>query len=231
LLAVSKADDQAMEAFRSMRTALQFALLDAKSNVVLITGPTPGVGKSFSAANFAAVVAASGQRVLLIDADIRKGALHHNFSCNAAPGLSDAIAGSASIDAIVHREVVPNLDFVARGSLPPNPSELLVHGDTRKTIESLRSAYDLVIVDSAPVLAVSDAVELGKIAGGVFLVVWQDVSKMGELTEVIKRFAQVRVAPKGIIFNGVKFRPGSYGYGDGRYRYANYSYASDKEAS
>jgi tyrosine-protein kinase Etk/Wzc len=231
VLAATNTDDYAAESFRSLRTAMQFALLDANSNVVLITGATLGVGKSFCAANFAAVVAASGQRVLLVDSDIRKGVLHHNFSCDPIPGLSDAIAGTASVDAVLHKQVLPNLDFVARGSLSPNPSELLVHGNTRKIIESLRAAYDLVIVDSPPVLAVSDSIELGKVAGGIFLVVRQDASKMGEVTEVIKRFAQVGIVPKGAIFNGAKMRPGSYGYGYGRYRYSSYSYAPYKDVA
>lgn len=231
LLSTTKTDDHAIEAFRSLRTALQFALLDAKSNVVLIAGATPGLGKSFVASNFAAVAGASGQRVLLVDADIRKGILHHNFSVDAAPGLSDVIAGTASIDAVVRRAVAPNVDFVPRGRLSPNPSELLIHGNTRKAIETIRSTYDLVIIDSPPVLAVTDALELGKIAGGVFLVVRQDLTKMGEMTEMIKRFTQVGIVPKGAILNGAKLRPGNYGYGYGRYRYSSYSYAQYKDAS
>jgi tyrosine-protein kinase Etk/Wzc len=229
LLARTNADDPSVESLRSFRTALQFAMLEAKNNVVLISGSSPNGGKSFVAANFAAVVAASNQRVLLVDGDLRKGLLHQHFGRNASPGLSDVIASGVSVDEAIHHDLIPNLDFLSRGNLSPNPSELLMHASLKQIVGSLSERYDLVIVDSPPVLVAADAAELSRMAGCVFLVVRQDVTALGEVRESIKRLVQVGVAPKGVIFNGMKQRPGSYGYGYGRYRYASYTYAPYKE--
>jgi tyrosine-protein kinase Etk/Wzc len=229
LLARTNADDPSVESLRSFRTTLQFALLEAKNNIVLISGSLPNGGKSFVAANFAAVVAASNQRVLLVDGDLRRGLLHQHFGRNASPGLFDVIASGVSVDEALNHDLIPNLDFLSRGNLSPNPSEALMHASLKQIVGSLSQRYDLVIVHSPPVLVAADAGELARMAGCVFLVVRQDVTALGDVRESIKRLVQVGVAPKGIIFNGMKRRPGRYGYGYGRYRYASYTYEAVKE--
>jgi len=226
VLASVNADDPSVEALRSFRTALQFSLLEARSNIILIAGCTANVGKSFVSANFATVVAMSKQRVLLVDGDLRKGHLHRYFGQDQSPGLSDTIANNVSVDAAVRRNVLPNLDFFPCGALPPNPSELLAHANLRRVIESLNDRYDLVIVDSPPILAVSDAIELARMAACAFLVVRQDVSFLAEVKESIKRLEQVGIVPRGVVFNAMRYRPGTYGYGGGRYRYSKYAYGS-----
>lgn len=156
LLAVAQAGDLAIESLRSLRTALQFAMLEAKNNIVLLTGPSPGVGKSFIAANLAAVVASSGKRVLLIDADLRKGHLNEYFGFGRDGGFSELVSGSLAVAAAIHREVVPGLDFMATGKLPPNPAELLTARSVGELLKAVAEQYDIVIVDSPPVLAVAD---------------------------------------------------------------------------
>ncbi len=126
LLAVEHPDDLAVESLRSLRTAMQFAMLESPNNRVMITGATPGVGKSFVTANFAALMAAAGKRTLLIDADLRRGHIHQYLGLQRHGGLSELIAGSLTVQQTVHKQVVPNLDLLATGQLPPNPGELLV---------------------------------------------------------------------------------------------------------
>lgn len=229
LLALSQPDDPAVESLRSLRTALQFALLDITNNIVLITGPTPGIGKSFTSANFAAVLGAAGKRVLLIDADLRKGHLNQYFGIGRGKGLSEVITGSAPLEDALHRQAAPNVDFLSTGTLPPNPAELLMTAATRQLLSNVGAQYDLVIIDSAPVLAASDTAVLAPLVGATFLVARAEITSVGELIETVKRLAQSGARANGVIFNGLNTTKRRYGYGAGqagryRYRYTNYQY-------
>ena len=227
LLAVTNPEDPGVESLRSLRTALQFAMLDARNNVVLFTGPTPGIGKSFTSANFAAVLGAGGKRVLLIDADMRKGHLHQFFGMKRGHGLSELITGTRTLDDVVHRAVAPNLDLLTTGTMPPNPGELLMSPATVQLLQNLSAEYDLVLIDTPPVLAVSDTQVLAPYAGTVFLVARAEVTALGELQESTKRLGQIGVQVKGVVFNDLdtsRQRYGGYGYKYSRYRYTNYQY-------
>lgn len=227
LLAITNADDPGIESLRSLRTALQFALLDARNNVVLFTGPTPSIGKSFVSSNFAAVLGAGGKRVLLMDADLRKGYLNQYFGISRGPGLSELISGSKTFDEVVQRNVAPGVDLIPTGALPPNPGELLLSPATVELIQKLSTQYDLVIIDTPPVLAVSDTQVLAPVAGTVFLITKANVTAIGEIHESVKRLQQSGVAVKGVVFNDFKVdkrRYGGYGYRYSRYRYTNYKY-------
>ncbi|RYF27411.1 MAG: polysaccharide biosynthesis tyrosine autokinase, partial [Comamonadaceae bacterium] len=227
LLAISQPDDASVESLRSLRTALQFAMLDASNNVVLITGPTPSIGKSFTSANFAAVLGAGGKRVLLIDSDMRKGHLHQYFGLGRDVGLSGLIAGSQQLTEAIYKNVSINVDFIATGRLPPNPGELLLSPTTAQLLQTLSPLYDLVLIDTPPVLAVSDTQVLASNAGTVFLVARAEVSTIGELQESTRRLAQAGVQVRGVIFNGLDVTKKRYGYGKyGGYRYTNYEYGS-----
>lgn len=223
LLALVKPDEAAIESLRSLRTALQFAMLDASSNRVLITGPTPGIGKSFISANFAAVLAAAGKRVLLVDADLRKGHVHQLFDQERGHGLSELIAGSQPLEAVLRANVAAQLDLITTGTLPPNPAELLMSPATSALLESLSARYDLVLIDTPPVLAVADTAVLAPQSGTVFLVARAEVTSLGELQETSKRLAQSGVQVKGTIFNGLDLSKRRYGYGYG-YKYKRYGY-------
>ncbi|MBH2018619.1 MAG: polysaccharide biosynthesis tyrosine autokinase [Burkholderiales bacterium] len=227
LLAITHPEDPGIESLRSLRTALQFAMLDARNNVVLFTGPTPGIGKSFTSANFAAVLAAGGKRVLLIDADMRKGHLHQFFGMKRGHGFSELIIGSSTLGDVVQRAVAPNLDLITTGTMPPNPGELLMSPATVQLLGALSAQYDLVLIDTSPVLAVSDTQVLAPHAGTVFLVARAEVTALGELQESTKRLGQTGVQVKGVVFNDLdtsRQRYGGYGYKYSRYRYTNYQY-------
>jgi tyrosine-protein kinase Etk/Wzc len=228
LLATSHPTDASVESLRSLRTALQFAMLDTPNNVVLITGATPGIGKSFTCANFATVLGTGGKRVLLIDADMRKGHIHQLFGLARGQGLSDLIAGSRQQADVLHRGVSPQVDLITTGTLPPNPAELLMSLATVQLLQDLAAQYDIVLIDTPPVLAVSDTQVLAPQAGTVFMVARADATTLGELQESTKRLKQSGVSVRGVIFNDLNLSKRRYGYGMGykygRYRYTNYQY-------
>lgn len=225
VLASVSRSDSAIESLRSLRTALQFAMLEAPNNIILITGATPSLGKSFVSVNFAHVLAATGKRTLLIDADLRKGYLHQYFGQERRKGLSEVVAGTVPFTDAVMPQLQPNLDFMCTGALPPNPAELLMSEHLLHLLQHLSARYDHIVIDSPPVLAVSDTAVLGRQVGAVFLVAREGVSTLGELEETQKRLVQSGVQVKGVIFNDIKPRPGRYGYGYRyRYKYGRYSY-------
>jgi tyrosine-protein kinase Etk/Wzc len=221
LLAVSAPADLATEALRSLRTSLHFAQLEAKNNLLMISGSSPSAGKTFVSSNLAAVVAQSGQRVLLIDADMRKGALHRAIGGKAESGLSELIAGQIDRAAAIRAvPFVEGLDFIARGKVPPNPSELLMHRRFTALLHELMANYDLVIVDTPPVLAVTDAAVIGRHAGTTLLVVRFGLNQSREIALAKQRFEQNGVDIKGVVFNAVEKRNAGY------YSYGYYEYKS-----
>ncbi|RZL88617.1 MAG: polysaccharide biosynthesis tyrosine autokinase [Variovorax sp.] len=226
LLAIENPDDPAVESLRSLRTAMQFAMLESPNNRVLITGPTPGVGKSFVTANFAALMAAAGKRTLLIDADLRRGHTHQYFGLQRHGGLSELIAGSLTVQQTVHRQVVPNLDFLATGQLPPNPAELLVSESFKSALERLSGQYDLVILDTPPVLVAADTTTVAAHAGTVLLVARAGQSTMGEIKESTRRLAMGGKAATGVLLNSMNVSRRAYASKSGRYRYTSYNYES-----
>ena len=129
VLAVDNPADLSIEALRSLRTSLHFAMMEAKNNVIAISGPSPSVGKSFVSANLGAVLAQSGQKVLVIDADMRKGYLQKKFGLKAENGLSDYLSGQQTLEQVTKKSAVDGLDIITRGQVPPNPSELLMHAN------------------------------------------------------------------------------------------------------
>ncbi|SAL31131.1 exopolysaccharide transport family protein [Caballeronia udeis] len=224
LLAASGPNDAPIESLRSFRTALQFGMLGATNNRVVITGPTASIGKSFVSANLAAVLAAAGKRVLLVDADLRKGYLNQYFGKQRTSGLSDLLIETATIDDVVHRDVTTGLDFISTGALPPNPAALVQSERMTHLLEQLSERYDLVIVDTPPVLAVSDTANIASHCATVFLVGRFKHTTIGELLETTKQLEQANVAVKGVIFNGLDAKGLRYGSKYGQYRYVAYEY-------
>jgi len=219
--------DPAVEAIRSLRTALQFATLEARNNIILITGATPSVGKSFVSSNLAAVLATTGKRVLLIDADLRKGYLNQYFGLPRENGLSEILAGTVDWEKVVHKEVTSNLAFIATGVLPPNPAELLLGERAATILEEVSAKYDYVLIDTAPVLAASDAGILANVVGTMFLVARAERSTLGEIEESIRRLRLTAAPLKGVIFNGVGRSSNLAARKYGGYRYAYYAYAPE----
>ena len=225
--------DIAVESLRNFRTALQFCLNHAPNRIVLITGPTEGMGKSFVSVNLAAIMAASGRRVLLIDGDLRDGHLHRYFHGNRQVGLSDLLSGTP-LDVVLRRDVLEHLDFIATGSLPPNPSEMLLRPAMGCLLEQLAPHYDVILIDAAPLLAVADSLVLGAHAGTIFLATRAGVTTPAEVSESLKRLARAGLSAKGLLFNDMPVQPGRYGYGSrygyGKYRQLGYSGAMSRNS-
>ena len=226
LLASSHPTDLAIEGLRSLRTSLHFAMLEATNNRLMISGPSPKVGKSFVSANLAAVIAQSGQKVLLVDVDMRKGYIHKMFGIPVENGLSDLLAKRCDLDTAIHKTEVENLDVIGRGQIPPNPSELLMHKNFSDFLEEISARYDQVILDTPPFLAVADAAIVGRQSGTNLIVTRFELNPAREVELTMRRFAQNGIELKGAIFNGVEKRA-SAKYGYGAYGYYNYEYKSD----
>ena len=224
LLAEANPADLSIEALRGLRTSLHFAMMEAKNNVVMISGPAPSIGKSFVSANFAAVVAKTGQKVLIVDADMRKGYLQRHFGLALENGLSEMLSGKRQVNEVIKKTTTDNLDIITRGQVPPNPSELLMHPRFSDFIEFASKQYDLVIIDTPPVLAVTDPSIVGALVGTTLMVGRFDQSTAKEVEVALHRFEMAGIEVKGFILNAVeKKASSSYGYG-----YYNYSYKSDK---
>ena len=225
LLAVSAPADPTVEALRSLRTSLHFAMLEAKNNILTISGPRPGVGKTFVSTNLAAVIAQAGQRVLVIDADMRKGTLHKILGVSHQKGLSDVLGGKLSVDDVIHPVAgLDNMHYMLRGDIPPNPAELLMHPRFAQLLQDMSGKYDLVIVDTPPILAVTDPALVATHAGSSLLVTRFGVNQAKEIELTLQRFEQNGVQIKGAIFNAVEKRATGY------YSYGYYEYKSDEKA-
>ena len=222
VLAMVASQNPGVEALRSLRTSLHFTMMDAANNVILLTGPAPGIGKSFVSANFGAVLAQSGKRVAVVDVDLRRGYLQQYFDLAQEPGVSDYVAGDVDLAAVLQPTGVEGLQFVARGPAPPNPTELLMHERFSRLVAELSASHDYVLLDSPPVLAVADAAIIGKLAGTTLLVLKSGEHPMREIEESVKRLVNAGIRPRGVLMNQVGHRLGTVGYGN--YGYANYRY-------
>jgi len=221
LLAISSPADLATEALRSLRTSLHFARMEAKNNILMISGSSPEAGKTFVSANLAAVMAQAGQRVLVIDGDMRKGTLHKVMGGRPNNGLSELISGQIDMETAIRPIAsLENLHYIARGKIPPNPSELLMNQRFAEVMDQLMPRYDLVLIDTPPILAVTDASIIGHMAGTCLLVVRFGLNQAREIALARQRFAQNGVEIKGAIFNAVERRSSGY-YSYGYYEYKN----------
>lgn len=224
LLSLSHPTDLTVESLRSLHTSLHFTVPESINNIVMISGPSPAVGKSFIAANLAVVMAQSGKKTLLIDGDMRKGHLHRYFGHKNQAGLSSLLSAQSTIEESVQRQVVDNLDFVSRGPSPPNPSELLLAQRFSDLMQDFVAQYDIVIIDTPPVLAVADALIVGKIAGSSLMAVRFGLNPTAEIRSALKRFEDNGVTIKGAILNAVIKTAGS------RYKYGHYAYQYDYQS-
>lgn len=227
LLAARNPADLAMESLRSLRTSLHFAMMEAKNNIVMISGPGPGLGKTFVSTNFAATLAMGGKKVLVIDADLRKGYMQKVMGQEMGAGLSAYLAGQSEMMQVISKTGFDGLDFVCRGAVPPNPSELLMHPRFKALLDWAAEHYDFVIVDSPPILAVTDAAIVGQHVGASLLVARFAKTAVKEVEVAIRRFEQNGVAIKGILLNAVEKKASSY-YGN--YGYYQYSYGDKTKA-
>ncbi|HDE3030312.1 polysaccharide biosynthesis tyrosine autokinase [Klebsiella pneumoniae] len=225
LLAIENPADLAIEAIRGLRTSLHFAMMEARNNILMISGASPNAGKTFVSTNLSAIIAQSNKKVLFIDADLRKGYTHKLFEVSNDNGLSDLLAGKTDIAKAIKKLPAAGFDFISRGNIPPNPAELLMHERFGKLLEWANNEYDLVVIDTPPILAVTDAAIIGNYSGTTLLVARFEMNTPKEIEVSVKRFEQSGVKVKGCIMNGVVKKASSYySYG---YSYYGYSYNKD----
>ncbi|SLX06579.1 polysaccharide biosynthesis tyrosine autokinase [Klebsiella pneumoniae] len=225
-LAVDNPADLSIEAIRGLRTSLHFAMMEARNNVLMISGASPNAGKTFVSLNLAAVISQTGKKVLFIDTDMRKGYTHKLFNENNTNGLSDILSGKVEINRALKKVVSGDFDFISRGMAPPNPAELLMHRRFGELLNWASENYDIVVLDTPPILAVTDAAIIGNYVGTTLLVARFELNTAKEIEVSVKRFEQAGVTVKGCILNGVVKKASSYyGYG---YSHYGYSY-TDKQ--
>lgn len=231
ILAALDGNDLAVEALRGLRTSLHFAMLEASNNVVMLTGPVAALGKSFVSINLGGVLAMSGKRAIVVDADLRRGQLHRYVGATQEPGLSDYIANGADHASIIRKTTIDGLDFIPSGTRPPNPSEILMNERFANLLKLLSKTYDFVLIDTPPVLPVTDAAIVGRLAGTTLLVLKAAEHPMRAIEESVKRLRQAGVPVRGTIFNQVGAQVGSYGYGSYGYSYgySSYGYGAAKK--
>ena len=219
--------DAAIETMRSLRTSLQFALVEARNNIVAMTGPAPGVGKSFLSLNLAHVLASAGRKVLLVDGDLRRGRLHRQLGLERKPGLTDVVSGSIPLDQAIRKIEDSGLHLLATGRIPPNPAELLSSGRFEALLQDLSARFDLVVIDTPPILAVADAMLVARLAGVNLMVFRAGMHTPREIALAVKQFNLNGIRLHGSILNDVRaVRGGRYG-SDGHIRYEYTSDASD----
>ncbi|MGA6134706.1 polysaccharide biosynthesis tyrosine autokinase [Acinetobacter dispersus] len=219
ILAVKHNDDIAVESLRSIRTAIHFALANAKNNIIMIAGPSPEVGKSFISTNLATIFAQSNKKVLIIDADMRRGYLHKYFNVEIKPGLSEYLSHQADLNQVIHQTEISGLSVITRGKNPTNPSEMLGSEQFKSLLEQLSQQYDHIIIDTPPILAVTDGIIISQYSGVNLIIARYAKSQMKELELSLNRFEQANVKVNGFILNDIQRSSAGYGYG------YNYSYA------
>ena len=213
LLAIKDSNDIAIESLRSIRTAIHFALTQAKNNIIMISGPAPKVGKSFVSSNLAVIMAEKNKRVLIIDADLRRGHIHKYFDLNNQYGLTEYLNEQTTLKQIVQNTKVPNLSVITCGKSPANPSELLNSARFHELLQQLIPYYDYIIIDTAPVLAVTDAIIVSQHAGINLVVARYAKTQMKELELTLNRFKQAGNKVNGFILNDIqRSAGGSYSY-------------------
>ncbi len=191
----------AQEAYRTLRTNVRFALQGKGCKKICITSGAAGEGKSITLLNFAISMAEAGQKVLLIDADLRRPALARLLVEKAAPGLSNVLAGLVGVEDAIHKNVYQNLDIMFSGDIPPNPSELLSSDAMRQLVEQISQKYDYILVDTPPVNLVSDVCVVANLLDGVLLLARQNSSRKDELKRAVSRLQLTGAKILGFILN------------------------------
>jgi capsular exopolysaccharide synthesis family protein len=215
---------QFAEAFRSLRTSLLLSTAGHPPRLIVITSATPSEGKTTAASNLAAILAQRDTRVLLIDGDLRRPNIHHRFGLNGKIGLTTVLTGATILEETVqHVSEIPNLDVLPSGPVPPFPTEMLSSGAMEAILKRCGELYDYIVVDSPPILSVTDGVILARLADAVVLVVRHGKSSK----HVVRRARDILLRSgsgiTGIVLNAVDLNsPEYYGY----YGYSGYSYSS-----
>lgn len=200
------------EQFRTIRTNLQFTAVDDTLETMLVTSANPSEGKSFTIANLAIVFAQQEKKVLLVDADMRKPTVHYTFRIDNRRGLSSVLVGEYELNEAAIKSDVPNLDILPSGPIPPNPSELLGSNKMRRLIDEAKDQYDLVIFDTPPVLAVTDAQLLANFVDGSLLVIRSKKTDQESAIKAKELLEPAKAKLLGAVLNDVQTSKDQYYY-------------------
>lgn len=211
------------ESYRTLRTNIQFSSFDKKIQTLIVTSSGPGEGKSTTSSNLAVVMAQNGNKTILIDCDQRKPKLHKVFLTSNQKGLSDLLVGNFTFEDAVQKTHIENLDLLTSGTRPPNPSELLASEKMKSFIEELRKKYDCIIIDTPPVIAVTDAQIVSRHADGCLLVVASSQAEREAAIKAKELLEKVDAKILGVVLNKLDVQEKGY-YG---YYYTDYSEESE----
>lgn len=191
------------ESYRTLRTNIQYSLFDKEIRTILVTSSEPGEGKSTTSGNLALSFSQAGKNVILIDCDLRKPSIHKKFKISNSVGLSDVLIGKMKVEEAVNK-YTNRLDILTAGKIPPNPSEMLGSKAMEKLLEEIKEHYDIVILDTSPVLAVTDAQILSRKADGTILVVRAEATKKDAVLRAKGLLDMVGAKLLGTVINGVE---------------------------
>ncbi|HSW53704.1 MAG TPA: polysaccharide biosynthesis tyrosine autokinase [Ignavibacteriaceae bacterium] len=213
------------EAFRALRTRIQFSRINTESlKSILITSSAPQEGKTTIAVNLAGSFATSKKKVLLIDCDLRKPSVHKLFNRDKVPGLIDYLVGGAKLDEVLIKSEIPNLSIILSGTIPPNPAEMLDSQEMRNFLKKLRDQFDLIIIDSPPVIAVTDSEILTSMVDGTILIVSSENTEIEMMERSVELIRRENTQFLGTVLNNFSYKSGYGSY----YKY--YYYYSRPEA-
>ncbi len=223
------------EAFRSVRTNLQFISNEPGPKIMALTSTISGEGKTFVAINLAGIIAYSGKKVIILDLDMRKPKIHIGFNVQNSIGMSTLLIGKDSIESAIQHSSLENLDFITAGPIPPNPSELIISLKMDEILALLKTKYDVVIIDNPPVGLVSDGITMIQKADYPIYIFRADYSKRNFIQNVDRLFNESNIKKLSVILNGVDVERNNYGYNYGYgygYGYgSSYGYYDDEKRS
>jgi capsular exopolysaccharide synthesis family protein len=215
------------EAYRSIRTSLLLSQAEKPPQVILLTSPSPGEGKTVTSVNIAIALAQDGYSVLLVDADMRKGCCHQRLGLSRNSGLSNVLTGRLPLGGGIQQTSIERLSLMSRGAPPPNPSELLGSRIMKETLKDLREIYDFILIDSPPVIGISDAAVLSVLVDGVLLVLDGQKTSTPSAQKAVERLDMVRARMLGVILNGVDLQDPHYSYFRSYNQYYSYGLTNE----
>jgi capsular exopolysaccharide synthesis family protein len=191
------------EAYRTLRTNIQFSSIDEELRVIMVTSAGPGEGKSTTLTNLAVAYAQADKRVLLIDADLRKPTMHHTLLVSNRWGLTNLLTNQLSIREVLQETFIPNLTVISSGPIPPNPSEILASKKMVTVLDELKEQFDIILIDAPPAIAVTDSQIIATRVDGVILVVDSDKVKRDVALKAKQNLDNVRARILGVVLNNV----------------------------
>ncbi|MFJ8526940.1 CpsD/CapB family tyrosine-protein kinase [Bacillus sp. NPDC094106] len=203
---------QVAEQYRNIRTNIQFTAIESEMHSIVVTSSNAGEGKTTTTANLAVVFGQQGKKVLLIGADMRKPALEQLFQTKSVLGVTNVLSGQASFKQCVQETYIPNVSFIPSGPIPPNPAELLSCGKMKELIEQGYAEYDLILIDTPPVLAVTDAQIVANLCDGIILVVRSEVTEKDKVVKAKQLLDKTTGKLLGVVLNDKKQVDTKYGY-------------------